>query len=193
MIEAEESPFKPTYCEDGEPPFLTEWLEADESLQVLGYSCISMLAAALHLYLKTWTLKLEVPIDELTKSKFKKIGWFKGYKELFLKHFRIDFTMASANLAVLEEIVLVRNRVQHPDDIVTTRASYVPADIKKLPHVFFVDETERGLLSGSEETENSWLFPPSIHIDEEKFMTAIAEVENFSSWLESEIDSLRRD
>lgn len=42
-IEAEEEPFVPPYSEDGEPAFLKEWLEADESLHVLGYSCISML------------------------------------------------------------------------------------------------------------------------------------------------------
>jgi hypothetical protein len=28
-IEAEEDPFVPPYSEDGEPPFLEEWLEAD--------------------------------------------------------------------------------------------------------------------------------------------------------------------
>ena len=41
-----EDPFVPTYSEDSEPPFLTEWLEADESQQILGYSCLSMLNAA---------------------------------------------------------------------------------------------------------------------------------------------------
>ena len=42
-IEAEEKPFVPPYSEDPEPAFLSEWLEADESLQVLGGSCVSML------------------------------------------------------------------------------------------------------------------------------------------------------
>lgn len=31
-IEAGEEPFEPPYSEDGEPPFLTEWLEADTAL-----------------------------------------------------------------------------------------------------------------------------------------------------------------
>ena len=38
-IRAGEEPFIPPYSEDGEPPFLDEWLEADESLHVLAYSC----------------------------------------------------------------------------------------------------------------------------------------------------------
>jgi hypothetical protein len=60
-IEAEEEPFIPPYSEDGEPPFLDEWIEADESLQVLGYSCISMLSAALQLYLITWANEIGFP------------------------------------------------------------------------------------------------------------------------------------
>jgi hypothetical protein len=37
-IEAEEEPFVPPYSEDPEPAFLSEWLEAEESLQVRGGS-----------------------------------------------------------------------------------------------------------------------------------------------------------
>jgi hypothetical protein len=186
-IEAGEDPFVPPYSEDGEPPFLDEWIEADESLQVVGYSCISMLSAALHLYLKTWETVLGSPVGDSFKSEFKK-GWLNGYKAYFAARFGIDFAKAPANLAMLEEIVLARNRIQHPDDIVTPRTSYLPADMKKLPHAFFINETERGLFSDVEETEKSWIFPPSVHITEEKFMTAIEEVDKFSSWLEDEID-----
>lgn len=41
-IEAGEEPFKPPYSEDGEPPFLEEWLRADTALEVLAaivYRC----------------------------------------------------------------------------------------------------------------------------------------------------------
>ncbi len=69
-IEAEEEPFVPPYSEDGEPAFLAEWLEADESLHILAYSCISMLAAALHLYFKAWVKESGVPTDE---QQFKKV------------------------------------------------------------------------------------------------------------------------
>jgi len=186
-IEAGEDPFVPPYSEDGEPPFLDEWIEADESLQVLGYACISMLAAALHLYLKTWETELGMPVGDSFKPEFKK-GWLNGYKAYFAARFGIDFAKAPADLAMLEEIVLARNRIQHPNDIVTPRTSYLPADLEKLPRAFFVNETERGLFSDAEETEKSWLFPPSVHITEEKLVTAVVEVEKFNTWLESEID-----
>lgn len=186
-IKAGEDPFVPPYSEDGEPPFLDEWMEADESLQVLGYSCISMLAAAFHLYLKAWEAVLEVPVGDSFKSEFKN-GWFNGYKAYFAVRFGVDFAKAPSDLAILEEIILARNRIQHSKDIVTPRTSYLPADLKKLPHAFFVNETERGLFSDVEEAEKSWLFPPSVHITEEKLMTAIVEIEKFSGWLEDEID-----
>ncbi len=176
----------PPYSEDGEPPFLNEWIEADESLQVLGYSCISMLAAALHLYLKTWEAVLRVPLGNSFKTEN---GWFNRYKAHFAVRFGIDFTKAPADLIMLEEIILARNRIQHPDDIVTPRTSYLPSDLRKLPAVFFVHETERGLFEDTEETEKLWLFPPSVHITEEKLVAAVVEVEKFSDWLEGEIQN----
>jgi hypothetical protein len=185
-IEAEEEPFVPPYSEDGEPPFLNEWIEADESLQVLGYACISMLAASFHLYLKTWESELRVPVGNFFKADFKK-GWFNGYKVYFLTRFGIDFMKAPVELSMLEEIVLARNRIQHSDDLMTPRTSYSPADIKNLPQVFFVNEAESSLLSNVEESERSWLFPPYVHITEDKLRSATIEVEKFSIWLDNEI------
>lgn len=46
-IEQEEEPYVQPYSENEEPAFLEEWIKAEESLHVLGYSCISMLSASL--------------------------------------------------------------------------------------------------------------------------------------------------
>jgi hypothetical protein len=40
-IEAEEEPYIPPSSEDPEPAFLSEWIEADELLEVTGRCCIS--------------------------------------------------------------------------------------------------------------------------------------------------------
>ena len=54
-IEAGEAPFgNPPYQEDGEPRYLSEWVEATEAVEVLGRSCLSMLSASLNLYFRTW-------------------------------------------------------------------------------------------------------------------------------------------
>ena len=183
-IEAEEEPFVPPYTEDGEPPFLDEWLEAEESLQVLGHSCISMLAAIFHLYFKTWERQIGIPVDTSLKTEFKN-GWLNGYRAYFARHLRIRFEDSPTNLTVLEEVVLARNRIQHPDSITTDSSHYSDDDLQKLTHPFFVDDSEVSLFSEGEEGERAWLMPPAIRVTSEKLFTALAEVERFADWLES--------
>lgn len=184
LIEAGEEPFVPPYSEDGEPPYLEEWLEADESLQILGQTCISMLSASFHLYFTTWEHHLGVPVAESLKSIFKKRGWLNGYKAYFAKNFQVKFEDSGCNLQLLEELVLARNRVQHPESITSRSTSYSNDDLKKLPSPFFVSEWEVELMTGADEGEQSWLVPPTITVTEEKLQAALAEVRRFSEWLE---------
>jgi hypothetical protein len=188
-IEAEEEPFVPPYSEDGEPAFLKEWLEADESLDVFAYSCVSMLAAALHLYLETWVSQSGVPLDGALKKSFKKTGWFPRYKTHFSQRFAIDFEAYPGRFGLLEEVVLARNRFEHPPSITSLRTQYVDADLKKLPHPFFVDEREAALFTDAEEREIAWFIPPTLHVTEEQLLAAIAVAESFAKWFESEIES----
>ena len=54
-IEAKEPPFDdPPYSEDGEPPYVEEWIAASEAQEVLGRTCLSMLSTSLQLYFMTW-------------------------------------------------------------------------------------------------------------------------------------------
>ncbi len=48
----------PPYSEDGEPPFLDEWIRAKTSIEITGATCVSMLSEALKLYFKTWEREL---------------------------------------------------------------------------------------------------------------------------------------
>lgn len=183
-IEAQEDPFVPPYSEDSEPAFLAEWLEADESLQVLGRSCISMLSASFHLYFETWKHQLGIPIDDSLKSTFHKRGWLNGYKTYFSRRFNIKFEDSPCNLAMLEELVLARNRVQHPDSITSHSSRYSDDDLKKLSCPFFVDARESELFADAEEGERTWLMPPTIHMTSEKLFAALSEVRHFAEWLE---------
>jgi len=184
QIEAEEEPFVPPYSEDPEPAFLEEWLEAEESLQVVGRTCISMLAAVFHLYFKTWERQIGIPVDTSLKAEFKN-GWFNGYKAYFARHFRIRFEDSPARLEVLEEIVLVRNRAQHPESITMDSSHYSDSDLKKLPHPFFIDERDASLFSETEEGERAWLLEPPIRVTVKKLFAALSEVESFAEWLEN--------
>jgi hypothetical protein len=189
-IEADEEPFVPPCSEDGEPPFLEEWIEADESLHVLACSCVSMLSAALHLYMETWVRQSGVPVEEsLKKSVFKKHGWFAGYGAHFSKNFGIKFEAAPVNLGLLEEVVLARNRIEHPSSITSHRTQYTDTDLKKLRHALFVDEREVALFRDANENERAWFIPPTLHVTEEQFLAAISEVARFAEWFEAEIES----
>lgn len=179
----------PPYSEDGEPPFLGEWIEADESLHVLAYSCVSMLAAALHLYFETWVRESRVPVDEALKKSFKKQGWFLGYRTHYSQCFAIDFGACPENLQLLEEVVLARNRFEHPPSITSIRTNYADADLKKLSHPFFVSEREAALFADAEEGERAWFIPPTLHVTEKQLLAAIAVVEGFAKWFNAEIES----
>jgi hypothetical protein len=184
-IEAEEEPYTPKYYDDsGEPQYLNEWLEADESIQVLGRACISMLASALHLYFKEWHRIIGMPVDESLKPYFKK-SWLEGYKAYFEKYANVPFNKCSVSLTLLEELVLVRNRVQHPESIAIEWSNYTESDLKKISHPFFIDEEESKVSEGSEEGLTEWLTPPTIRVTEAKFEDAIRAVEEFASWLET--------
>ncbi len=182
-IEAEEEPFIPPYSEDSEPAFLSEWLEAEESLQVIGRTCISMLSASFHLYFKTWERQFGRSADDSCHSAFKR-GWFNGYKAYFLQKYNIRFENSPCDLRLLEELVLARNRVQHPESITDQSSRYSNDDLKKLPSPFFIDNRERALLAEMEEGERSWLMPPTIHVTQDKLKAAISEIARFAEWLE---------
>lgn len=189
-IETKEYPFVPACTDGDEPPFLEEWIEADESLHVIAYSCVSMLAAAMRLYLETWVYQSGVPVDEsLKKSVFKKNGWLAGYKAHFAQHFKIDYEAGPANPRILEEVVLARNRIEHPSTITSHRAQYAKTDLKKLHPPFFVDKREAAFLADTDEGEKSWFMPLSLHVTEEQLLTAVSEVERFAEWFEGEIET----
>lgn len=191
LIEAGEEPYVPPYSEDGEPPFIAEWLEAEESLQVIGHACISMLAASFHLYFKATERQLRRIDKDKYKSNFKQ-GWFNGYNAYFRGEFGIKFEDSQCNLALLEELVLARNRVQHPESITSQSNRYSEDDLKKLNSPFFINSRDIEIFNEQEEGERNWLLPPAIHVTSEKFQSAVSEISCFTDWLEESIQSNRR-
>lgn len=194
-IEKNEPPFEPPYSEDPEPPFLSEWIEADQSLQVLGHMCISILSATLHLYLKEWEknffrrygAKKTAGIKDVSQYiKNKKAGLFNCYKDFSSTELGIVWSDSPANLTLLEEIVLTRNRVQHPEHIACLHVQHSEKDVKKLQRVFFMDEKELELFKEVDSEADSWLIPPTINISKDRMHHAIDEVEQFCSWLEEQ-------
>lgn len=185
-IEREEEPYVPPYSEDPEPAFLSEWLEADESVQALGYSCLSMLAASLHLYFKAWEREAGYPLDTSLKPVFKKSGWLHGYQRHFNDRLGIDIKAGPVEFDLLHEVVLARNRIQHYESIVQSRATFSDSDLQKVKHPFFLDESERDLFTDPATNEPHWFLAPSVHVTPEKLFATLDGVLEFGDWFEDQ-------
>jgi hypothetical protein len=198
-IEDGEEPYEQPYYDEysnGEPAYLEEWTEADESLHALAYSCVSMLAAALHLYFVTWEQQLGIPAGDAFKANFKK-GWLAGYEAYLAHHIGVNFDNCPTNMELLKEVVIARNRVQHPESsvehfgsITNIKPRYSVADLQKLSRPVFLDEDERKMLAEVDEAVSSWFMPPTLHVTREKLIAAIDEADKFCDWLEGQITNV---
>ncbi|HBC3857034.1 TPA: hypothetical protein KD866_002411 [Vibrio parahaemolyticus] len=187
-IDAEVEPYIPPYSEDSEPAFLTEWIDAKSALETCGLHALSMLSSSLQLYLKAWVSRLERYHGITFKVDFKTKGWLNGYCQIF-KEYGLDMDNCPADLSLIEQVTLARNRAQHPDQITSVNTYHSKKDLEKYPNPYFAQETEKQMaLEGS---DVNWLFPPVISPDRDKVFQSVTNIESLCSWLESEYWSAR--
>ncbi|MDB5772754.1 MAG: hypothetical protein JWM42_3128, partial [Burkholderia sp.] len=98
---------------------------------------------------------------------------------------RIDWGSCAADLTIIEQVVLVRNRDQHPESITTVRATHAEKDWQRYPQPFFLSEREAKLFQDGEGP--SLFMSPSLHVSRDKLMTAIEQVECLCEWLEEKM------
>jgi len=184
-IENEEPPFEPPYSEDGEPPFLAEWMEAEEGLQVVGRMCISMLSAALQLYFKTWEDELGLKWEPPAKRKvYFERGFVAGYRRAFGEVLNLSWDECPADFDVLEQLVLARNRDQHPDHIANLRVSHRYEQLRRFAEPIFLSDGDRNRLASDPDAADIRWLTPAIHVSREAFAVAVGEVEKLADWLE---------
>ncbi|MBB2981619.1 MULTISPECIES: hypothetical protein [Burkholderiaceae] len=186
-IENEEDPWIPPYSEDGDPPFELEWQEASDSINVLGHTCLCLLASSLQAYLQTRViLHCEKLTDEERKRVFRK-GWIRGYNTIFTEAFGIPLENGPVSLDALEDIVLTRNSIQHEVELTSMRPRH--ADRKPgATRSVFLDAREVELLDGMDPGASSWLAPPTVHVDQKALETSIDTVQRFVAWLDAAIE-----
>ena len=180
----------PPYSEDPEPPFMAEWSDADTALVVLGRSCVSMLSASLKLYFDTWEKELSLKWESREKVKAWKKGFEGGYLAELCQTLGVDLSHCPADLAVLEQVFLARNRDQHPDSIHSMKVTHSPKDRAKHPNAFFMSETERAMYVEGDLAGISFM-SPSVHVDAEMLHRAIAEAESLVDWLEPQLVAMK--
>jgi hypothetical protein len=111
LIEAEEEPYPP-YSEDGDPPFLEEWIEVDTSIQIVGRTAISLLSESLKVYFVQWDKLLAIR-SKYFADEFKKKGYWSSYRRCLAAAYAIDWTKCPADTEIIEQIALARNLSQH--------------------------------------------------------------------------------
>lgn len=184
-IEVEEEPFAPPYNEDPEPACLAEWVEANELLEVTGRSCVSMLSASLQLYLNTWDRMLGLQCKAQFKTDFKRDGLIGGYRQCLASQLVLDWSECPADLTIIEQVVLARNRDQHPDSITTLRVMLADQDRVRYLRPFFLNDKEADLYDNG--CGASLWMSPSLHVPRDKLMAAITNVETLCEWLEEKM------
>src|SRR4051794_40385739 len=97
--------------EDGEPPFLSEYMDADESIEFLGQSCVSSLSASLKLFLdetRSDLSRFRGSLPVFDRKLAQKKGIFVANREWF-SAVGVDFRQSEADLAIVEEVIITRN------------------------------------------------------------------------------------
>jgi hypothetical protein len=186
-IEAKETPFdNPPYSEDGEPAFLDEWLQADAQIEVLGRAGVSLLSEALKQFFVNWERRIlrgDKPCSKACRKAFED-GFLAGYRACFADAFGIDWATCPADLSVVEQVVLARNRAQH-NDLVLDHIQHDDATRSKFPRPFFMRLDEPTFDDG----DPSSFMNPTLHINRETLFEAIAHVEQLGTWLQEHIQS----
>lgn len=142
LIEREEEPYVPPCSEDGEPPFLSEWIDADTGAQFVGRAAISMLSDALKLYFVEWSKQFALNCADRFSKEFKK-GYWNGYRACFEERTGINWSAAPASLDVLEQIALARNSSQHLNRLWSSEARHAKDIRSKFPNPLFVHDYAR--------------------------------------------------
>jgi hypothetical protein len=185
-IEAEEPPFDdPPYSEDPEPAYLAEWLEANTGREILGRTCVSMLAGSLKLYFQRWEGFLVARWEKKNRDKAFKGGMIGGYKICFAHVGKIDWSKCPVDLDVLEQIVLLRNRDQHPECITTLDAGYWGEARQRFSRLLFTDDVCKEPSEDSQALTSVW--GPAVRVSREDLFFAIEQVERLAEWMEPQL------
>jgi len=185
LIDAAEPPFHdPPYSEDGEPAYLDKWIDADTSIQLVGVSCVSLLSDALKLYLNLLQRRQLRFIFEDQEAKRLKKDFLATYLDALGEIFATDWTETGIDFAVIEQVLLARNRGQHGTNLTSFHLAHDERTMRKHPVPFFVSESELRLLGGSGRAFSRFL-APAIVITRDTLFAAIGEVEKLGEWIET--------
>lgn len=179
-IEGQEDPYIPAGYECDEPPFLSEWQEADEALKLQGQVCLSLLQRSFREYLDS-TVQRHPKAQPARKG-----NWFANYKKWFLEEAAIDWDKSPVPLSRIEELTIARNCVEHGSGSVNDAHRLVKEQAEnyheRFPDAMFASEFERTLWKEMEYPQ-----PVAIELTQEKLDNAIENILAFAKFIEENL------
>jgi hypothetical protein len=182
-IRDEEAPFDlcpPGFNpEDGEPPFLEEYTDADAGQEFVGQSSVSFVASSLKLFFDEMRHELtrfhDGGVPAFDRACAKNHGILAANRQWFAE-MGIPFEQSGADLAIVEEVILTRNAVQHPDSIGSMTPYLRGQQVRRRPFPWFAHPCEE-LGVSPENIEDLERFSWMLSITREKFLHAVDQVD----------------
>jgi len=179
-IDAGEDPFEPPPFDaetatDFRPPFLEQWQEANESLNIEGEVALQLVQGALREYLSSFINLYGDPLTASGKN------WLRLYRKHFLETHGIDWEEGPVPLDELEEVNLARNDVEHGGDPFGKTRRLPQDNGLRFAAGHFVDEIEKQVFQAS---GHSW--PGRIEVTDSGLKETIRRVETLCEFLRFE-------
>lgn len=171
-------PFNPEIDNCDEPPFLDEWSEAAESLNIEGQAALKLVQGALREYLKSFVDMHGVPLTAKGRN------WLEKYKKHFFDVYGIDFDKSPVPLEELEEVNLARNDAEHSGQPFGMTRRQSKEHALRFPDGLFVDDIDRDIARAS---PGDW--PGRIVVTDAGLAEAIRRVETFCEFVDAQRSS----
>lgn len=177
--------FDPEY---GEPAYLAEYEQAEESVDFLGQASLSFVSGSLTLYLRE--IRTEIsrvrPVPKYDEKYARSNGVLAAHLQWF-KSLGVDVTNADCDLGLIEETVLTRNSIQHPNSIGFMSIQPTDKQKQKFPRPFFLHPIEERVLEEYREQGYEDTYQPRMmQVTQDQLFRAIDEVEKLAIWIEAQ-------
>jgi len=189
-IEDEVPPWEPSWfnpeTDDPEPPFLDDWMQAEQTRELVGLLAVSLLSDTLKLYFVELEQRIGLVFTEKKEQKalFKQ-DFVEAYRQILECIMGDTYATCPVRFDLIEQVVLARNDFAHNTELLTFQTRHNKQTLEKHPNPFFV-ETFYPPDSG----EPSPWKTIKVEVSRDKLMMAIEEVEKLADWVQQNEDVL---
>lgn len=180
----EPPPFDPD-TDHVEPPFLEEWMQAEQTRELVGMLAVSLLADTLTLYFADLEKEIGIAfVDPKERVALFRRGKVEAYRQILQAVMGDAFASCPVRFDVIEQVILARNDIAHGGDLMSVNARHNQKTLEKHPNPFFVDVDNR-----AQPGSLAWNVL-KIEVSREKLLAAVDEVEKLAFWVQENEDAI---